>query len=722
MSYVAKGCAAFAIGLFITALCGYSFFYIPVVVFGVFGLLFLVFSRYISIKRLWLYFLIAMVGSCCFGIHAIFVYKPAIEYAETSQEIQGILKEKVEYENNNKCYIIAASKIGEQNFLMPFNIKLYANEHIDVDYGDEIIANALLLRSTDENEFYILNSNLSKANYLQCKLTDDVKVVKRFSLTGKFLDFRDFLMNSVKRSIKSPQSSIINAVLFGKSGDIPYELSRAASRCGLLHMFAVSGLHISILSAALMYLLKFLRCNNKISSIIVGGVLLCFVAMAGFTPSAMRACIMALISTMSLLLKKRFSGLGAIFVAAAVILLISPPAALGLSFILSFASCFGILLFAEPIFNWIRDKFSLYRPYQTAALEIFSVSLAAVLASFPVLLVAFRKLSILSPFVNILIMPFIPILFISGLLTAVIGIFSLDVANVIGYFCEGLCGVIFSCVEFISKIPFCCLPANYGFVPLVLICCAIFIAIAFFYNKNFARVKLTALFCAIIIIVPTISNIVMTKNACTLTVIGNGYGSSVVINADGKTIVINCGGGYNSGKNVCEFLDSRGIQKIDALIFTETNNQHMQGADNLIKAMPISCTVIPQEARYTNIHQLATKQGSKIVWAKDAKVEFYPITIDISTKTKSTAFLLVVGGLCFGFSNNVSSLMAAGNKQYINVALIDNNFSGWYGDFETGYNIILKNQDDVPKDSYVAASDKSVEFVINGGMLKAGWL
>lgn len=66
--------------------------------------------------------------------------------------------------------------------------------------------------------------------------------------------------------------------------------------------------------------------------------------------------------------------------------------------------------------------------------------------------------------------------------------------------------------------------------------------------------------------------------------------------------------------------------------------------------------------------------------------------------------------------------MAAGNKQYINVALIDNNFSGWYGDFETGYNIILKNQDDVPKDSYVAASDKSVEFVINGGMLKAGWL
>ena len=167
---------------------------------------------------------------------------------------------------------------------------------------------------------------------------------------------------------------------------------------------------------------KSINMSKKACVFSLGICLLSFAAMIGFTPSVVRAFIMAMSSAVAILSKKRSSGLKNLLFCAAVILFFSPTSAVGLSFLLSFSSCAGILMFSEKIQNWIRDRLGWYGRWRLGVVELFSVSLAASIASAPFLIFAFGKLSLISPIVNILFVPLIPVIFILGALTAFFGL------------------------------------------------------------------------------------------------------------------------------------------------------------------------------------------------------------------------------------------------------------------------------------------------------------
>lgn len=144
------------------------------------------------------------------------------------------------------------------------------------------------------------------------------------------------------------------ALLLGDTTSLSYAVDTSLKISGIRHVAAVSGLHVSILFA----LLTAVTFRKRFLTALVGfPTLLLFAAVAGFTPSVSRSCIMCGLMLAALLLNKEYDGPAALAFAAVVMLIGNPLVITSVGFQLSVASVAGIYLFAPGIRKWLVALF-----------------------------------------------------------------------------------------------------------------------------------------------------------------------------------------------------------------------------------------------------------------------------------------------------------------------------------------------------------------------------
>lgn len=166
-------------------------------------------------------------------------------------------------------------------------------------------------------------------------------------------DFLSRLRVAVKRmfyvNTDSDTAAICTALVLGDKRGIDDDLYESVQASGLAHILAVSGLHVTALASAAMWLLRKCRLNSKISFFVVLALAFAYVALCAFTPSSVRAFTMtgALnLGTAFGLKRDLMSSLG---LAAFLILLFTPFSVMHVGFLLSVFAVLGIFLFAEPM-------------------------------------------------------------------------------------------------------------------------------------------------------------------------------------------------------------------------------------------------------------------------------------------------------------------------------------------------------------------------------------
>ena len=241
--------------------------------------------------------------------------------------------------------------------------------------------------------------------------------VFRFQLTGNSAKFSDnYFFSGFSKKIETrienyfspPHSSLLSAIILGKSYKMGKEWNNKLSLAGVRHITAVSGMHIIIISMIFFWLFLKLGISRQKSHILILFVIWFFVALVGSRPSAIRAGIMA-----SLLIFSQWVGRpylsGRFLLYAAFIMLLINPLLLGwsISFQLSFLATAGIIYFF-PLIKFYLDKAGLIEKSGISAL--LALTLSAQLAVFPLLIYNFGKISVVSPITNILIIPLLPFL------------------------------------------------------------------------------------------------------------------------------------------------------------------------------------------------------------------------------------------------------------------------------------------------------------------------
>ena len=243
----------------------------------------------------------------------------------------------------------------------------------------------------------------------QVYLTKDDFVVLPTTETNAFALFieqsRKWVVATIRNYIPGEkEQGLAEALLIGYKDDLDKNLVQAYSNTGVVHIIAISGLHLGLIYWLLLGLTKPLKGNKKLiwlRLVLIIGSLWLFTILAGAQPSVLRSAIMFSIIALGEVLLRRTNIFNTLAFSALILLCLNPFWLWDVGFQLSYSAVLSIVLFFQPVYNW-------YCP-QNKALDFLwkmtSVTIAAQILTLPISIYHFHQMPLLFLFTNFIAVP-----------------------------------------------------------------------------------------------------------------------------------------------------------------------------------------------------------------------------------------------------------------------------------------------------------------------------
>ena len=213
---------------------------------------------------------------------------------------------------------------------------------------------------------------------------------------GTLLALRDWSNTALIDMMGRVNGALAASMLHGYTDHVPDSVLADFRDSGIAHLLAVSGLHVSLLIGALVFLLR--HRGYKLQLAVVAAFLLFYCAFTAFAASTVRASIMTICLLLARALWRRSDALSSLSLAFLLIVSISPFALFTAGFQLSFTAVLGILLL-YPVFSAAFKR--LPRPLGNS----FALSISANVATLPATAANFNRLPLLAVAANLLVVP-----------------------------------------------------------------------------------------------------------------------------------------------------------------------------------------------------------------------------------------------------------------------------------------------------------------------------
>ena len=234
---------------------------------------------------------------------------------------------------------------------------------------------------------------------------------------GSLQALRDGAGDALRHALPEPEAGLAAGILIGLRERVDRDLAADFATAGASHIVAISGWNIAIVAGLVGAVLR--GRPRRLVAVVVGGTIVAYVVAAGASPSVVRAAVMA-----AVVLAARESGragraAAALGLAAAILLLVDPAMIEDAGFRLSVMATAGLLAWATPLGAWIVRLGGGRVPGWLA--ESLGISLAAQAATLPDVLATFGRLSLVSPAVNLAVVPLVPIAMAGGVVAMLAG-------------------------------------------------------------------------------------------------------------------------------------------------------------------------------------------------------------------------------------------------------------------------------------------------------------
>lgn len=280
----------------------------------------------------------------------------------------------------------------------------------------------------------------------------------KLSIASVVKDFFSDRMVYVFKTVPDRKSfenvhSVADAMMFGDKSKLDGDLKTHFSKSGIIHILCVSGLHFSVMLGGLSLVLKYTVKKRKARCFIIVAAGLFYLFVCGFTRSAVRAAVMALIGAISVSGAKRSYCTYALLFSVCVICIADPSAVFDSGFRMSCVCCTGILCAAH--FSEMLAKRLAYRPVLSYVISSFLVSLSASAFLFPYSLCAFGGASSVSVIASsIAVLPaqiFLVLCWIAAIASfAGVGFLNFVSAEILSNICNLICNI----AKFFSELEF----------------------------------------------------------------------------------------------------------------------------------------------------------------------------------------------------------------------------------------------------------------------------
>lgn len=478
-----------------------------------------------------------------------------IDYKKTSDKLTMTILTK----NQNKSEKIIANYYYSNN--LQTNSKSTSKLNLDINIGDNVLLKGTLnqpLNNTIPNTF-----NYQKYLYYQkiYYLFTVSEIISIENSSNYFYRLQDFLY---KRCEMIDEKGYLTMLIYGKKL-IDQDIYSSLQELGVIHLFAISGLHISIFTMILEVLLKKIKRGSRNFIIII--FLIIYASLLGFPASVVRALTMFIFLKFFSLLKEKFKmsfkTYEVLLLSISFLLLINPYLLYDIGFLYSSLCAFGLIYYNDKTKNYI--------------LKSLKTTYIACLWSLPISISLNYSYNLLSPFFNLFFVPFISFIFYPVCLLTFVFPFFLSILKFLIFLLEGFT-IIFSKLSINIILP------KMNIIVIIIYYLNIFL-LSKYKSKYYHFLNLL-----IIYLYPWQYDLSNNLKVYYLDV--SQGDASILISPENEVTMIDTGGittdkNYYTAKNIIKFLHSINIKKIDTLIISHGDYDHIGNAFYLIDNIKI---------------------------------------------------------------------------------------------------------------------------------------
>jgi competence protein ComEC len=381
---------------------------------------------------------------------------------------------------------------------------------------------------------------------------------------------------------------LVAGLTIGERTLLSEEVEIQMKTLSLTHLVAVSGANLAIVVGAVYFLLAGLGFRRNLRFLIALVAMAGYVLLVGPESSVIRAATMAVFVMIGLWLGRGSSALNSLSLAIIFLLVVDPALSRDIGFALSAFATAGLLILAEPIFEWLRR----YLP-DFLALGI-AASFSAQLFTTPVLLILQPSIPIYSVLANVIVEPVVAPVTILGIVAVIVSSLSIPVAGMISYLASIFANWIVLVSSELASWPSARVHFVHGLNGILLVALVvILLALSFGVMKPVAiPLRLMAACVTLVAFSWSTTDVLRFENFAgefTILACDVGQGDALVISDAGVVAVIDVG---PDDQAVDQCLRSAGISHIDLLILTHFDSDHVAGIKGALKNRSVGVALI----------------------------------------------------------------------------------------------------------------------------------
>ena len=487
-------------------------------------------------------------------------------------------------------------------------------------YGDTLCFNTRLLlpsgrRNPGEFDYrkYLNNHHIFALAYVD---ENEVKVSSSASFSlrhfANLVKYR--IQDLIDESVAGEPGAILKALLIGVRSEISEQTEQTFIDSGVIHVLAVSGLHVAYVTLVFWVIFGFMRLPLKPKVIMTVLALGFYVLIVDIRPSVFRAVIMASMVLIAKGWERKVNIYNSIAAAALIQTLIDPLQLYDMGFQLSFLAVLSIVYIYRRLEALLPEKLhsgAISQPTLRKVWQLFLVSVAALAGTLPVTIYYFHRVPIISLLSNLVVIPLVGVIGALGFAQIILGFIWNGFNLVYGAAESLLIEILRLIIRSIASLPgaYFQVPQTSLFIVLLL-----YLLLLGILHSDRQRVRRLTLIGALVF-----GNIFVWKEifvpfTLTATFLDIGQGDAILLQLPSRKVILVDTADRTYQRDYAQlviypYLVRNGIRKIDVMILTHPHNDHIGGVPYLLRHVEVGqiweTGIKAQSGVYREIHWLA---------------------------------------------------------------------------------------------------------------------
>lgn len=436
------------------------------------------------------------------------------------------------------------------------------------------------------------------------------------------------------------RAPLASSMLLAQRDGLDRDVRDRFARAGLAHLLAISGLHVGLVAGLLLVVGRVLRLRSGATSLVAAAGTVSYVLFLGAPAAASRAALQVVLLLLAGAVQRPARSEAVVATAALVLLALDPGALTEPGFQLSFAGVAGLLALRRPLLGRM-SRVAAWKPWGVAAgkwlADGLATGLAATLATAPIVAWHFGRVAPVGAVANLAAIPLVGAL----VPTLALSLVAAAVWAPAGTFLAGAGAVLLAALEEVARVAAALPGASVPVLPMAAATWTVAAFAAYVGTRRLGRVRPAVRGVAgagLLGVVVVLAPVRFADDRVELHVIDVGQGDAIALRSPaGRWLLVDAGvagAGYDAGeRRVVPYLGTRGVTRLEGLVLTHPDADHIGGAGAVISAFRPRWVGDPGvragKAGYLDLLEMAAAGGAPwIALRHGAEIDLDGVTVE----------------------------------------------------------------------------------------------